>query len=316
MNNAIDSFKILIDTTNGCNLRCVFCCRDSNKVVRMTTSEFELILDRLRGRISSLQLCCAWEYSIAKNAPEIVTMLGEQGIQYTTIYSNGVVLSDALAEAIINAQIGIYVFSIGEATKETYENLRVGGNFEKVLANIMKLARMKEERYSIYPRLAANATLINSNITELVAFVDLAHLIGIEVIRGRHLILLEGMDMEDEIIRDRIHANNVIEDTRAKAAEYGMTFSIPSYAEQPIPKECHPPWNQLYIASNGDVAICPRISQYSTIGNLICESLEHVLESREMKDLTHQFDKGEYSNPVCGICIEGMEAEVPIDQGF
>jgi radical SAM protein with 4Fe4S-binding SPASM domain len=310
------TYNILIDTTNGCNLRCIFCTRSSHKIVRMKASEFDQILTKLRSRISTLQLSCAWEYSIANDAAEIVKVLGKYKIPYTTIYTNSNLLSDDLAEAIIEAMLNDFVISIGEARKETYERIRKGGNFERVLANIRKLDRLKKERNSKYPRLCANLTLINSNIGELIEFLDLAHNLGIEEIRGRHLILNKGLDINSEIISDKAYANSIIESAHKRATKYRMSFSIPRYSEQIVPKSCWAPWHQLYISSNGDVSVCPRIHLYIRIGNLLNQDLKSVIRSNEMKDLRNQFNKGEFKNEVCGICMSNKESEIPIDQGF
>jgi len=310
-------YSLLIDTTDGCNLRCSFCPRNNNnKIVRMTGADFDIILAKIHQHTSSLQLSCAWEYSIAKNAAEIVKVLGKHSIPSTAILTNGNLLSDGLAEAIIDARLNRFIVSIGEARKETYERIHKGGNFERVLANVRKLDRLKKEHNSNYPRLCANLTLINSNIGELVEFTDLAHDLGIENISGRRLILNEGLDNDDEIIRDKAYANSIIESAYKKATGYGMSFSIPKYSEQIVPKSCRAPWHQLYISSNGDVSVCPRIRLYARIGNLIHEDLRSVMRSNEMTDLRNQFNKGEFKNPVCRVCMANEEFEIPIDQGF
>lgn len=309
-------YHVLIDTTNSCNYRCIFCSRNNNRVVRMKTSVFDTILSKIHTHTGSLQLCCAWEYSIAKNAAEIVQVLGEYRIRRTAIYTNGSLLPDKLAKAVIDARINDFVISIGEAKKGTYERIRKGGNFERVLTNIRKLDRLKKEHNSNYPRLCANLTLINSNIGELPEFIDLADDLGIEDIRGRHLILNEGLDMDNEIIRDKVYANNIIEFAKKKASRYRISFSVPQYSERVDSKLCRAPWHQLYISSNGDVSVCPRIHLYARIGNLIHEDLRSVIRSREMKDLRNQFNKGDFKNPVCRICMANKELETPIDQGF
>lgn len=305
-----------MDTTNGCNLRCIFCSRDNNKIVKMTTGEFETILSKIWRYTKSLQLSCAWEWSIAKNAAEIVRSLGKHNIPRTTIYTNCTLLSDDIAESIIDSGLTDFVISIEEARKETYERIHKGADFEGVLNNIRKLNRLKKEHKSNYPRLCANLTLINSNIGELVEFVDLAHDLGIEDIRGRHLILNKGLDMDSEIIRDKTHANSIIESAYKKATVYGMSFSVPRYFEQAASKSCRAAWQQLYISSNGDVSVCPRIHLYARIGNLIHEDLKEIFISGQMADLRSQFNNGEFKNPVCGICMANKESEIPINQGF
>lgn len=46
----------------------------------MSTENFDLILSKVMQYSRSLQLSCEWEYSIAKNAAEIVKVLGKHNI--------------------------------------------------------------------------------------------------------------------------------------------------------------------------------------------------------------------------------------------
>jgi glycosyltransferase involved in cell wall biosynthesis/MoaA/NifB/PqqE/SkfB family radical SAM enzyme/SAM-dependent methyltransferase len=313
---SVPPLTALIDTTDGCNLHCAFCSRKNGKIRMMTVDEFELILGRISPFINSVQLSCAWEYSIAPNAHEIVRTLGRYNIESTSIYSNGQILPEQLAESIIESGISNLVFSIGEANQETYERIRKGGRFDRIVRNIEMVHRMKERAGTMKPCLCANLTLINSNIGELPDFVTLAHGIGITEIRGRHLILNEGMEMDAEVIRDTAKANGVIESARNQAAGYGMAFHIPRYSAANGDKDCRAPWSQLYIASNGEVAVCPRIHKYSTIGNLLHQEMQTVLASAPLADLQRQMQSRSFSNPVCGICTQNKETEIYINQGF
>lgn len=307
---------ILIDSTDGCNLKCEFCPRTTDKIIRMSVSDFDLIMSKVHRKTRSLQLSCAWEYSISKNAPEIVRTLGRYSIPRTTIYTNGNILSSELATALIDSKINNYVISIGESHKETYERLKKGGSFDKVLENIGKLVELKSHRNSPLPKICANLTLVNSNIGELSGFIDLAHKIGIQEIRGRHLILIKGLDLDNEVVRDFIYANTIIKESSLKASRYRMTFSIPLYSKEYGRKLCRAPWQQLYISSNGDVSVCPRIHKYEKIGNLIEEKFEDIARSEVKSELLNQFNTRIYKNPVCKTCMANMESTTEIDQGF
>ncbi len=309
------AYSLLIDTTNGCNLKCVFCTRNNDKVIKMKTDDFDCILRKIHQHINSLQLSCAWEYSIAKNAADIIRSIGKYNIASTTIYTNGNILTDGIAEALIDICLNDFVVSMGEARKKTYETIHRGGEFEKVISNIKILDGLKKKRNSKYPRICTNLTLVNSNIGELIDFIDLAYDIGVTKIIGRHLILNEGLDMKNEIVQNTKHANEIIDIAEAKAVEYGMTFSIPRY-ESLTSKSCRAPWRQLYISSNGDVSVCPRIHMYEKIGNLLEDSFFEVIKSKRMKQLKDQFNHLDFNNPVCKICMYNREIDQAINQGF
>lgn len=306
----------LIDTTDGCNLQCSFCSRKNSKIEMMSTENFSTILKKIRPYVENVQLCCAWEYSIAANAHKIVKLLGNYQFSSSTIYTNGQILTDQLAQSIIEAKIDNLVFSVGEAKKETYEKLRRGGKFEKVLKNIVKVSDLKQHMDAKVPRLCANLTLINSNIAELPDFVSLAFHLGISEIRGRHLILNEGLEMSDEVIRDTVNANAIIDLSEQKARAYGIAFNIPRYGNSVRSKNCMAPWTQLYIGSDGNVSVCPRIHRYAVIGNILQQDMQQILTNPAILSLQQQMQKRQFANPVCGICVENLENQQAINQGF
>ena len=93
-------------------------------------------------------------------------------------------------------------------------------------------------------------------------------------------------------------------------------FSVPLFSETHCRKACKAAWNQLYISSNGDVSVCPRINRYVVIGNLLQNKIETILCDKTLKDLREQFKTKRYTNNVCGICMNNNEYNVPIDLGF
>lgn len=308
--------SVLIDTTDGCNLRCSFCSRNNKKITIMSSDDFDNIFSKIAPFTNSVQLCCAWEYSIASNAHEIVNILGKYNIASTSIYTNGQMLPDKLARSIIDAKINNLVFSVGESRKETYERLRKGGNYERLKTNILKITNLKASLGVDHPKLFANLTIINSNLPELPEFINIAHHLGISEIRGRHLILNEGLDMDSEVISDRKQANDILDIAQKKADFLGIIFNVPKYSDSAHPKDCKAPWKQLYISSNGDVSVCPRIHKYSKTGNLINQSISDVLDSQETRNIQKQMREVKFSNPVCSICLQNKESSQYIRQGF
>lgn len=309
-------YQVFFDTTNFCNLRCTFCPRSGKSPVSMTTENVETVLKRIAYRADYLQLSCAWELSVAKNAAEVIQSVGSCHIPFTSIYSNGNILPPMMADALIEGAISEYVVSLGESTKETYESIRKGGNFEKVTANIGMLSSLKKKRNSLYPRICANLTLINSNIGELPGFVEMAAGLGIQEIRGRHLILNKGLDIMDEVISDYQSADRIILESRELARRSCIIFSVPLCREAAMPKNCMAPWRQLYISCTGDASVCPRIHTHVTIGNLLREDFRAMERGSRLRTLQREFLSGRYRNPVCGICQQGFETSSPIDQGF
>jgi hypothetical protein len=55
---------------------------------------------------------------------------------------------------------------------------------------------------------------------------------------------------------------------------------------------------------------------YAKIGNLLTDSFESIINGMAMTDLRRQFDDRSFRNPVCNVCMDNLETELAIDQGF
>lgn len=309
---------VYMDINNVCNLKCTMCSRDSrHKAINMTPEEFEVIGRKCFRYVKKLQISCAWEISISKYAGEILRLLPTFEIPHTSIYTNGNVMKEDFVNSIFESGLTEIIFSIGEANEQTYRKIRYGGNYEMVLNNIQEIARRKIYKQVNIPNIGVNLTCMKSNIEELPDFVRIASKVGIEFIRGRHLILIEGLEMEKESLMDIIDkANDIIKEAHEIAKEENVAFYVPLLSKQISKVTCYKPWADLYIASNGDLTICPRISQYEILGNLLRDDFEEVYYKNEpIKDLRKDFVDENY-NEVCRLCIDGLVERKEISQKF
>lgn len=307
---------VLFDITNRCNLQCIFCQRKSFTPQFMTPETFRQILGKIAPQVQNFLLSCAWEYSTHPAPHELVSLLGEFALPHTIMFSNGNILSDETLAAILRAGVHKYVFSINEATPETYAYVRKGGRFERVTQNIRRLVEAKAQAGQ-GPTVAVNMTLLRSNIEELPDFVSLAAGLGVQTISGRHLILNKGLHMQEECIQDLDRADALIESAQAIADAAGISFEVPRFhAPKPAAKTCTAAWNQWHVASNGDVSICPRIHMHVCVGNIAEQSFEEIQQGPALRKLQAEFETRTFTNPVCALCLDNKENEIEIDQGL
>lgn len=282
----------------------------------MAVDTFRQIMEKIAPVTNNFLLSCAWEYTTHPSPHEHIGVLGEYCLPHTIIFSNGNILYDELLDAIISARINKYVFSINEATAETYAAVRKGGRFANVINNIKRMAQAKA-RAGHGPDLAVNMTLLRSNIEELPDFVAMAVALGIQNITGRHLILNKGLGMQEELVTDYDRADAIITKAGDLARKAGIPFEVPLYkTPKPTEKPCSAAWNQWHVSSNGDVSVCPRIHKYVQIGNIIRQSFEEIHEGDAAVALREEFRSRSFTNPVCALCLENKENEIEIDQGI
>jgi MoaA/NifB/PqqE/SkfB family radical SAM enzyme len=311
---------VLLDVNNICNLDCIMCSRGSvpERTRNMTPEEFERIGDQCLFRAKDLQVCCSWELSISKHAPAILRLLPKYRIPYTSAITNGNFISEELLESFFLSGIDEVTFSIGEATRETYEKIRVGGDFDRILQNIARLVERKKASGSERPMITANLTIMRSNLDELVDFVDLAADIGIECLRGRHMLFLEECPVEGEIlVNEAERTNQTIRRARRAAKARQLVFDVPYLDPEPRRDySCFRPWTTLYISSDGSLSVCPRIKELEPLGNLLEKDFEELFYSSEpIRKLREDFAAGRH-NEVCRWCMSGVKERERVSQKF
>jgi len=145
---------VQIEPTSICNFRCVMCYQAdksfSNKsngyMGYMPLENFKKIIDELEGKVEAITLASRGEPLLHPDIKEMITYVGKKFLGFK-INTNASLLTEDLSHTILQSGLQTLVFSIDAADKESYEKIRVNGNFDKVLANVIKFNEIKEKFY-------------------------------------------------------------------------------------------------------------------------------------------------------------------------
>ena len=88
--------RCFIEITNTCNLDCHFCPKHHRKRRQLSEEEFDLLTDRVRGKVCFLYFHLMGEPLLHPLLPQFVTMAREKGFK-TVLTSNGTLLHRAMA---------------------------------------------------------------------------------------------------------------------------------------------------------------------------------------------------------------------------
>jgi len=145
-----------IEVTNLCNLKCPMCYRHTmrEKEGVMDFELFKKIIDEgKKYGLSSANLSWRGEPLLHPKFFDMVKYAKEQGVIDVRINTNGTLLKNDKIEKLIQSRIDKVIFSVDGATKDTYENIRIGADFYKVTTNIRELIHkrdsMKKEKPSV-----------------------------------------------------------------------------------------------------------------------------------------------------------------------
>ena len=103
----------------------------------ITPEIFKKILDEFVPY--SLKLNWRGEPMINKGLPYMIQYAKRKGVHEVSFNTNGLLLNKENITQLVNAGLDWIIISVDGATKTTYEKIRVGGDFEKLVKNIILL---------------------------------------------------------------------------------------------------------------------------------------------------------------------------------
>lgn len=141
------------ETINACNARCIMCPVEewkgnSKKVVSDTLWEkFVYNVAPYKDWIEKITLTRDGEPLLDKKLSNRVRDLKEAGIKKVVIVTNAQVLTPKKSLELLESGIDEVMFSVDGLSKEVYEKIRRGLEYEKVLSNIMYFIALRNERF-------------------------------------------------------------------------------------------------------------------------------------------------------------------------
>ncbi len=219
---------LILDLTSRCNLKCVMCHFSAVERLRfppfdrnlsdsgmMPLETFEQIAADFFPGAWRVALGCAAEPLIHPRFREIVAVAGRYRIPDLWFPTNLLALTGRTAEAIVDAGVAVVAASIDGTTGPSYEQIRVGGSWDRLISRLQLLNEIKKKRGSARPRLRIIFTWMKSNRHELRALPAFAVAHGAREIDVRFVSPAEGVDLTPELLSD--------EDPAELRAELGAT---------------------------------------------------------------------------------------------
>tara|TARA_B100000686_G_C16749616_1_gene951640 strand:+ start:620 stop:1495 length:876 start_codon:yes stop_codon:yes gene_type:complete len=113
----------------------------------MEVDFFKKIVDEIREFSEFIFLHGIGESLLHTNLVECINYAGEKGLT-TALSTNICYLDEKLGRDILESNLNFITLALDGGTKETYESIRVKGDFNQVLSNIKQFLRLKNETRS------------------------------------------------------------------------------------------------------------------------------------------------------------------------
>jgi sulfatase maturation enzyme AslB (radical SAM superfamily) len=165
---------VQIESTNICNAKCVFCPRDEMHRTQgvMSMELFRKIVDECAELgITHVRVHNYGEPFMDRNLVEKVRYAKQKGIKEVGMISNGSLITENVARGMIEAGLDAINISVDASGREVFESTRLGLNYDKVIANIERIVRIRGELGRTRPKLILSFVRQNNSADEQ-AFIE------------------------------------------------------------------------------------------------------------------------------------------------
>ena len=301
-----------IEVTTRCNLRCKMCEHTYWKEPScdMTFEQFKKIIDQF-PKLKWIGLTGIGESFVHKDFLKMLKYVKDRGI-YVEIFDNFFLIDKETSRQMIDIGVDRIILSIDAATKETYEKIRVGSNFDKVIQNVKDFLELRREKGTFFPKFEFNYVINSMNIHEAVKFIDLVDSFGYKDLYAGKTINYARMLHPFEEIKDLFVEvpKETVKALHKKAKEVGMTIGWNDDVVVNKPPLCQcKEWIMPFIFATGHVTPCcanneanRRDFQKATaLGNVYEKPFKEIWNGEKFEDLRKKLSKNQIPR-VCSYC--------------
>ncbi len=260
---------IQIEPTLLCNICCVMCpWVDQRKTSggQMTWDTFHKIAENLH-LAQEVDLSGGGEPLCNPLLTDMVRVVKAAGCR-VGFSTNGSLLSLPLAEDLVRSGLDWISFSVDAAEADTYESIRKGASFSKLLSNIDCLNQVKRSLHKTNPKMMMVFVIMTGeieNYQQLPELVELAHRLGVEKIIAKNLdVILKDSDEKRRLFN---HDGQVLhpliqtlDEAEARAKKLGINLRRYSLhpSEQIVCEQS--PTHNLFFSWDGSLSPCISLS--------------------------------------------------------
>jgi radical SAM protein with 4Fe4S-binding SPASM domain len=281
-----------VEVTSRCNLNCPFCLVGMQNQLASTEHDLlprglgtmerplyeKIVGDAASFGIEKMQLHFQGEPLLHKAIADMVA-LAKRNRMKTQMFTNGLPLTEPLADRLLDAGLDMLRFSVDGVSEEVYQKNRVGGQFWRVKRNMAMMAAKARARRSPI-RLEWQMIAMRNNEHEIETARAMSRELGLE-------FFVKTFAVTDP-------------DAVPQAAEYQRKLHL---------KPCSDIYRAIFVYYNGDVVpCCYDIAGKAIVGNLEKQTLTAVWASPAYVDLRRRIDNAarcpEEEPELCKSCLK------------
>lgn len=282
---------IIFDVLNVCNLHCSHCPQKEvvnskgYRPIFLDLALFKKAIDEIAPHaVELVRFTGDGEPLLHKNIFEMIKYAKEHVKGKVNLTTNGLVLNGQISEKLLSLPVDYIDISIDAYTEETYNKIRQGGDYNKLMRNIQSLLKMRGEMRSP-AKIMVN--MINQDISrhEIDAFKEYwSSRVDFVLIRNLHTV------------------NNY------------LNVSLRADGTKRYP--CPHLYKRITIDFEGNIKFCAHDwFNNAIVGNLKSDSIEAIWRGDLYRSIRHSHENRDFHKvPLCGECQDWQS--VPWDFGY
>ncbi|MDD3773738.1 MAG: SPASM domain-containing protein [Patescibacteria group bacterium] len=281
--------NIHLEVTNNCNLACPMCINrvQTRKKGFMSLALYQKILKQVVANpyLEKLALMGLGEPLLHPRFVKMSRLAKKMGVKHVYTSTNATLLNKKLTQKLlIKPSLDLLIISLDGFKKNTYEQIRCGATYQKVLNNIFYFINQREKMKLKKPRLVIQFLLMKKNFKEKKDF--------IKFWRNR-------LDRQDTIyIRDVDTFGGQVPDLRLKLQKINKKR-----------KPCVQLFRDFLVSWDGKVTVCCKDLHYTMmVGDLNKQTIQEIWMSKKWQQIRKKhFKKLWRQISLCANCNEWMQ---------
>lgn len=242
--------RFTLELTADCNLHCFMCdCENHRnkgravgiKKFAMPEKIFHDIVRAVFPRIQQMNPTVVGEPFVLGYFDQLLEACERYHVKLDLI-TNGMLMRGPRLRRLMPHLAEIRI-SFDGGTKPTFDHIRTGADFNKVIANVGELAALRRElglRRSV--RTMFNVTILRENVEELARIVEIAADNDIDAVGMSYLLVFDEAVRASSPFLDPVRTNRGLRMAQRRAAELGVELSLPvllpvAQADRDLPPE-------------------------------------------------------------------------------
>ena len=291
--------SISFEPTTSCNLRCPECPSGLRAFTRPTgmlsDDFFKKSIDQLADKLLYLVFYFQGEPYLNPKFLDMVKYASSKRI-YTATSTNAHYLTDENARKTVESGLDRLIISIDGTTQETYQQYRIGGKLDKVIAGAKNIVKWKKELKSATPHIIFQFLVVKPNEHQIDDLKQLAKEIGVDEV-----------GLKTAQIYDYENGNSLIPDNE-KYARYHKEADGTYTIKNQLSNHCWKLWHSCVITWDGTIVPCcfDKDAEYR-MGSLKDMDFKEIWHDEKYKQFRQSVLRSRSEIEMCKNCTEGTK---------